>query len=68
MKYILVLLFSLALFGCSSNDELPDIAADAGEQQIYDDAQRYLRGDNYDLAVRSFQLLEARYPLSLIHI
>ena len=41
MKYILVLLFSLALFGCSSNDELPDIAADAGEQQIYDDAQRY---------------------------
>ena len=62
MKYILILLFSLALFGCSSNDELPDIAADAGEQQIYDDAQRYLRGDNYDLAVRSFQLLEARYP------
>ena len=62
MKYILVLLFSLALFGCSSNDELPDIPADAGEQQIYNDAQRYLRGDNYDLAVRSFQLLEARYP------
>ena len=62
MKYILVLLFSLALFGCSSNDELPDIAADSGEQQIYDDAQRYLRSDNYDLAVRSFQLLEARYP------
>ena len=62
MKYILTLLLSLAIFGCSSNDELPDIPADAGEQQIYDDAQGYLRGDNYDLAVRSFQLLEARYP------
>lgn len=62
MKYILVLLSSLALFGCSSNEQLPDIAADAGEQQIYDDAQGYLRSDNYDLAVRSFQLLEARYP------
>ncbi|MDG2046895.1 MAG: outer membrane protein assembly factor BamD [Halioglobus sp.] len=62
MKYILVLLFSLALLGCSSNEQLPDIAADAGEQQIYNDAQGYLRSDNYDLAVRSFQLLEARYP------
>ncbi len=62
MKYILILLFALALFGCSSNDELPDIAEDAGEQQIYDEAQRYLRGDNYDLAVKSLELLESRYP------
>jgi outer membrane protein assembly factor BamD len=62
MKYILTVVFSLVLFGCSNNEQLPDIAADAGEQQIYDDAQRYLRSDNYDLAVRSFQLLEARYP------
>jgi outer membrane protein assembly factor BamD len=62
MKYILILLFGLALFGCSSNEELPDVAADASEQQIYDDAQRYLRGDNYDLAVKSLELLESRYP------
>lgn len=62
MKYILVLFFGLTLFGCSSNEELPDIAADASEQQIYDDAQRYLRGDNYDLAVKSLELLESRYP------
>jgi outer membrane protein assembly factor BamD len=62
MKYVLILLFSLALYGCSSNDELPDIADDAGEQQIYEDAQRYLQGDNYDLAVKSYQALEARYP------
>jgi len=62
MKYILILLFGLALFGCSSNEELPDVAADASEQQIYDDAQRYLSGDNYDLAVKSLELLESRYP------
>ncbi|CAA0097283.1 Outer membrane protein assembly factor BamD [Halioglobus japonicus] len=62
MKYILVIIFSLTLFGCSSNDQLPDIAADAGEQQIYEDAQRYLRGDNYDMAVKSLELLESRYP------
>jgi outer membrane protein assembly factor BamD len=62
LKYILILIFSLALYGCSSNDELPDIAADTGEQQMYEDAQRYLRGANYDLAVRSLQLLESRYP------
>ncbi len=62
MNYILVFLLSLTLFGCSSNDELPDIAADAGEEQIYEDAQRYLRGDNYDLAVKTLELLESRYP------
>jgi len=62
MKYVLILLFGLALYGCSSNDELPDIADDAGEQQIYDEAQGYLQGDNYDLAVKSYQALEARYP------
>ena len=62
LKYALILFLSLALYGCSGNDELPDIAADTGEQQMYEDAQRYLRGANYDLAVRSLQLLESRYP------
>ncbi|HEY6130537.1 MAG TPA: outer membrane protein assembly factor BamD, partial [Halioglobus sp.] len=62
MKYVLILLLGLTLYGCSSNDELPEIAEDAGEQQIYDEAQRYLRGDNYDLAVKSLELLESRYP------
>ncbi|TDG12370.1 outer membrane protein assembly factor BamD [Seongchinamella unica] len=62
MKYILVFLFSLAIVGCAGNDELPDIAADTGEQQIYEEAQRYLRSSNWDLAVRSLQLLESRYP------
>ena len=62
LKYTLILLLSLAILGCSSNDELPDIAADTGEQQIYEQAQRYLRSNNWDLAVRSLQTLESRYP------
>ena len=62
LKYTLVLLLSLAIIGCSSNDEIPDIAADTGEQQIYEQAQRYLRSSNWDLAVRSLQTLESRYP------
>jgi len=62
LKYIVTILLSLVLFGCSGNDELPDIAADTGEQQIYEESQRYLRSRNFDLAVRSLQLLESRYP------
>ena len=62
LKYVSILLLSLVLLGCSSNDEQPDIAADAGEQQMYEEAQRYLRGQSYDLAVRALQLLESRYP------
>ena len=62
MKIILTLLLSLALIGCSGNDPLPDIPADTGEQQMYEESQRYLRGENFDLAVRSLQLLESRYP------
>ena len=62
MKTLLTLFIALALLGCSSNDELPGLGPDAGEQQIYDEAQRYLRNENYDLAVRALQQLEARYP------
>lgn len=62
LKYALLLILSLSLFGCSGNDEVPDIAADSGEQQMYEEAQRYIRNENYDLAVRALQLLESRYP------
>jgi outer membrane protein assembly factor BamD len=62
LRQFLPILVLLALFGCSGNDELPDIAADTGEQQMYEEAQRYLSNSNYDLAVRSLQLLESRYP------
>jgi outer membrane protein assembly factor BamD len=57
------LLLVLTLLGaCAGKDELPDIAADSGEQQIYDQAERYLNSRNYDLAVRALQALESRYP------
>ncbi len=56
------LYLAAVLAACSGNDELPEIAADSGEQQIYDQAQRYLDNRNFDLAVRSLQALESRYP------
>lgn len=62
MKHIVIFLLSLTLIACSSNDEKPDIAADSGEEQMYAEAQRYLRNSNYDLAIKSLQLLESRYP------
>jgi len=55
----IVLLSGCSFFG--DDDEL-DVAADSGEQQIYFDAQRYLDNENFDLAVRTLQLLESRYP------
>ena len=54
--------FSLALTGCSwfGGDDIE--IADTGEQQIYLDAQRYLDNGSFDLAIRTLQLLESRYP------
>ncbi len=62
LTYPLAAALLLMLAACSGNDELPDIAADAGEQQMYQEAQRHLNNRNYDLAVRTLQLLESRYP------
>ena len=61
LKYILLLLVSLALWGCSSNDELPEMA-DTGEQDMYRQVQEFLANENYSEAVRGLQLLESRYP------
>jgi outer membrane protein assembly factor BamD len=61
LKYILLLVLSLALGACSSNDELPEMA-DTGEQQMYEQIQGYLQGGSYSDAVRALQLLESRYP------
>ncbi|MFT5709758.1 MAG: outer membrane protein assembly factor BamD [Halioglobus sp.] len=62
LKYTLIFLLSLLVVGCSSNDELPDLPADTGEQQMYEEAQRSLGNRNFDLAVRALQMLESRYP------
>jgi len=52
------------LSGCSwfgEEDEL-GVGADSGEQQIYFEAQRYLDNESFDMAIRTLQLLESRYP------
>ncbi|MCB1699234.1 MAG: outer membrane protein assembly factor BamD [Pseudomonadales bacterium] len=61
MKYVLSILISLFLWGCSGNDEIPDIA-DTGEQDMYEQVQEYLQNESYSNAVRALQLLESRYP------
>jgi len=48
------------LSGCFGNDDLE--IADSGEQQLYFEAQRHLENENFDLAIRTLQLLESRYP------
>ncbi|MDP4916313.1 MAG: outer membrane protein assembly factor BamD [Haliea sp.] len=62
LKITPILLILALLVGCAGNDELDELSADSGEQQMYENAQRYLRSRNFDLAVRSLQLLESRYP------
>lgn len=62
LKITIALLLTATLLACAGNDELEGLTADSGEQQMYDQAQRYLRNRNFDLAVRSLQLLESRYP------
>jgi len=62
LKYALIFLLSLLVVACSSNDELPDLPADTGEQQMYEEAERSLGNRNFDLAVRALQMLESRYP------
>jgi outer membrane protein assembly factor BamD len=62
LKYALIFLLSLLVVACSGNDELPDLPADTGEQQMYEEAQRSLGNKNFDMAVRALQMLESRYP------
>ncbi|MFT7288796.1 MAG: outer membrane protein assembly factor BamD [Halieaceae bacterium] len=58
---LLFVLFTL-LAGCTGQDEDNEFSADSGEEQIYDQAQRYLNSRSYDLAIRALQALESRYP------
>lgn len=58
---LLLAAFLVALLGgCFGNDDLE--IADSGEQQLYFEAQRHLENENFDLAIRTLQLLESRYP------
>ncbi len=59
---IMMLLFVVnLLLGCAGKDK-GELPSDTGEQQIYKEAQRYLNSRNFNLAVRTLQLLESRYP------
>ena len=59
----LLLSLTLLVSGCSwfggDDDEL---IADSGEQQMYREAQRHLKNENFSLAVRSLQGLEKSLP------
>ncbi|ROS05793.1 Beta-barrel assembly machine subunit BamD [Sinobacterium caligoides] len=58
--YILIIVATTILAGCSGNDEKP--REDLSEQQIYSRAKEQLKNSNYSAAVSSLQLLESRYP------
>ena len=62
-RLTLVLTLLAALAACSGNDELelPE-GANSSEAELYHSAQNYLNKESYDLAVRSLQLLESRFP------
>ncbi|MCX2983199.1 outer membrane protein assembly factor BamD [Halieaceae bacterium IMCC14734] len=63
LKILIFGLLALLLTACSSNDELNlPPGASSSEAELYQTAQRYLRGGNYELAVQSLQLLESRFP------
>jgi len=61
-RALLASLILALLAACAGNDEMPDIAADSGEAQIYRQAESFLDSRNYSMAVRSLQALESRYP------
>lgn len=50
---------SLLLAGCSSDKDRPQ---DMSEKELYQQAQTNLEDENFQMAVKNLQLLEARYP------
>lgn len=49
---------AMALTACSSKDSKENMT----ERDLYMEAQRYLRNDNYELAEKDLQMLESRFP------
>ena len=58
---LMALVFVALLGGCANNDDL-ESDANAAERQIYSEAQKYLKSKNFDLAIKTLQRLESRYP------
>jgi outer membrane protein assembly factor BamD len=56
---VLVLLVLLTAFtACSSKDKRENMS----EQDLYREAQRHLKNENFDLATKDLQLIESRFP------
>lgn len=55
---IAVLAAAVLLVACSSKDKRDSLS----ERDLYLEAQRYLKNENFDLATKDLQLLESRYP------
>lgn len=63
LKATLVSLVLVFVAACSSNEELElPPGANSSEYELYQEAQRYLRNANFELAVQALQLLESRFP------
>lgn len=59
---MLLILLATLLGACSGDGDEVDMIAESGEQQIYEQAQRYLDSRSFDLAISALQALESRYP------
>ena len=59
-KIIITLFIAICIVGCSSNKEKK--AERGSEQSLYEDAQKYLAGRQWDAARQSLELLEEYYP------
>jgi len=53
-----LLVFAALLGACAQQDK----TAAMSERELYQEAQRLLKNDNYDLAVKNLQMIESRYP------
>lgn len=58
LPILAVTVLALMLGACSSKDRRESMS----ERELYHEAQRLLKADNYDLAIKDLQMLESRYP------
>ena len=58
LSLIAVLATAVLLVACASKDKRDSMS----ERELYTEAQRYLKNENFDLAAKDLQLLESRYP------
>lgn len=59
-QWWLMAVFALVVAGCATQEETSD--ENKSERQLYETAQEQLKSGNFSNAVKTLQLLEARYP------